>query len=344
MNGRETRARRASSPAARTYPCLAGLRTKPSDYEVTTTALLYYPDRGFEVKTPVWQHYVEHQRQGQLCSEQWDSFRDPAHTTYSSYVAERRDQEVFLDRAFALAPSPLAPELEPLLGFISALRFPLHGLQMTAAYVGALAPSGRISVAAAFQAADELRRVQRLCQWLSRSGRPLDALDALGRELWQAAPELQPLRRGVERLLVTYDWGVALIALNGVLKPLLEQLCFVRLAEVARRHREDVLAQTLTSLADDGRGHAAWFMALLRQLIAERPRNALVIAERLAEARPRFTEATCAVVELLGSVLGDAQERQRVTRELAAALEQHLAPLELGPDAGDEGRRRGVTA
>ena len=43
MNGRETRSRRASQPAPRTYPCLEQQRTKPTDYEVTTTALLYYP-------------------------------------------------------------------------------------------------------------------------------------------------------------------------------------------------------------------------------------------------------------------------------------------------------------
>ena len=42
------------------------------------------------------------------------------------------------------------------------LRYLYHGLQMLAAYVGQMAPSGRITIAAALQAADEMRRVHRI--------------------------------------------------------------------------------------------------------------------------------------------------------------------------------------
>ena len=150
MKPRELRAARAlgmGQPTRRTYLCLEGARKKPTDYQVTSTALLYYPARGFEVDTPVWRHYQEFQQRGQLQSERWDELEDPAHFTYSTYVAERRDQEAFLDRLLERPAEPLPPELGPLLGVLSALRFPLHGLQMVAAYVGALAPSGRITIA-----------------------------------------------------------------------------------------------------------------------------------------------------------------------------------------------------
>jgi hypothetical protein len=66
MKPRDIRAARATPPARRTYSCLEGARKKPTDYQVTSTALLYYPTRGFEVETPVWRHYVEHQQKG-LC-------------------------------------------------------------------------------------------------------------------------------------------------------------------------------------------------------------------------------------------------------------------------------------
>lgn len=331
MNGRDTRARRAPQPAARTYVCLEEQRKKPSDYEVTTTALLYYPARGFEVKTPVWDHYVEHQQRGMLGSQRWDSFRDPAHTTYTSYVAERRDQETFLDRLFERAPSALPNELEPLLGYVSAIRFPLHGLQMVAAYVGALAPSGRISVPAAFQAADELRRIQRLCQWLSRAGRPLAELDALGRELWQQSPELQPLRRSIEQLLVTYDWGAALVIMNGLIKPLFDRLWFSCLADLAREHREEVLEKTLHSLADDGRWHAAWFVELARLLTEESSENAQAISALLSEQYVGCVEAARAFTVGLGATLGDSKAQERVTRDLESSLGKHLAQLGLDP-------------
>jgi toluene monooxygenase system protein E len=324
MKPRELRAARAGEPARRTYLCLEGKRRKPSDYEVTSTALLYYPARGFEVDTPVWRHYLAYQRNGRLRSEHWDEFEDPAHTTYSSYVAERRDQEAFLDRLLERPPAPVARELRPLLGLFSALRFPLHGLQMTAAYVGALAPSGRITIPALFQAADEMRRVQRVCRWLSRSGVPAAELDALGRELWQQAPAFQPLRRLVERLLVTYDWGEALIALNGIIKPVFDRLWFEQLVVVAEQHHDEVLEKILSSLGDDGRWHEAWFVDLARLLHADRA-NARAFARAVDEFRPLLVQAVQALLPAFDGLLGDEGTRAYVWRELESALETHLS-------------------
>ena len=56
----------------------------------------------------------------------------------------------------------------------SPLRFPVHGLQMLAAYIGQMAPASRITNCAAFQAADELRRLQRIAyRTVQLSGPPL---------------------------------------------------------------------------------------------------------------------------------------------------------------------------
>ena len=327
MTPRELRAARAQNPARRSYWCLEASRKKPSDYEITTTALLYYPARGFEVKTPVWEHYVKYQQQGRLRSSNWEAFEDPAHTTYSTYVAERRDQEAFLDRLLERPSGPISQELRPLLGVLSALRFPLHGLQMVAAYVGALAPSGRISVTAAFQAADEMRRIQRICQWLSRSAVPSAQLDALGRELWQQAPAFQPLRRLLEELLVTYDWGEALIAMNGIIKPIFDRLWFEHLAGVAERHHDEVLEKILSSLGDDGRWHELWFVNLCHVAVASDAGNAEVISRCVSELRPRAALAAQALLPAFEGLLPDEGERKYVWRELDAALEAHLLKL-----------------
>ncbi len=324
MTPRELRALRAAGPVRRTYQCLEGARRKPSDYQVTSTALLYYPARGFEVETPVWQHYVEHQKNGQLQSSRWDQFEDPAEMTYSTYVAERRDQEAFLDRLLERPIDPVPKELQPLLGLVSALRFPLHGMQMVAAYVGALAPSGRITITAAFQAADELRRIQRLCQWLSRSGVPAAQLDAWGREKWQQGEALQPLRRLVEKLLVTYDWGEALIALNGVIKPIFDRLWFEHVAGVAERHHDEILEKILSSLGDDGRWHDAWFINFARLALASEGANADVFERVIGEYRPLVAQATQALLPAFGGLLGDEGTRAYVWRELDSSLDAHL--------------------
>lgn len=328
MTAREARSARVAGSARRTYLCLEGQRSKPSDYEITTTGLLYYPARGFEVETPVWQHYVQYQRGSLLSCPRWESFEDPEHTTYSTYVAKRRDQETFLDRLFEQPPRPLASGLRPLLAVLSALRFPLHGWQMTAAYVGSLAPSGRISVAALFQSADELRRIQRVCQWLSGSGLPIVELDALGRELWQQHAGFQPLRRACEELLVTYDWGEALIGLNGVIKPVFDRLVFEHLAGLAKRHDDELLEQTLKSLGEDGRWHEAWSGQLLSLVVESEPANAPVLASAIERFRRPVLEATHALLAAISDLLQDGGALLAAHDELKLALERRISALD----------------
>lgn len=333
MTPREIRAARAGA-LRRTYLCLEGLRRKPNDYEITSTALSYHPSRGFEVTTPTLAHYGA----SKLRSPCWDRFEDPALFTYASYVAERRDQEAFLERVLARPAQAPSKALAPLVGLLSALRFPLHGLQMVAAYVGAFAPSGRITIAAGLQAADELRRIQRLCHWLSRSGRSAPEVDALGRQIWQEDRHFQPLRRVVEELLVTYDWGQALVALGGVVKPLFDGLWLEQLARVAKRHDDEVLEQILLSLAEDGRWHRRWFVAFSRLALESDPENVRAMRGFVAELRPRASEAAQAMLAAGDGVFGDDAERARAWGELGVGLGAHLRSAGIVSDS-DGGQR-----
>lgn len=336
---REIRAARAVPPARRTYTCLEGARRKPTDYEVTSTALLYYPQRGFEVSSPTLRHYQAQQHESALRGVGWDSFEDPARLTYSGYVAERRDQEAFLDRLLERPIHGVAPALQPLVGLLSALRFALHGMQMAAAYVGAFAPSGRIAITAAFQAADELRRIQRVCQWLARSGKPCSELDALGRELWQQAPAFQPLRRLVEELLVTYDWGRALVALNGVIKPVFDRLWFEQVVGLAERHDDEILEKILSSLGDDGLWHETWFLAFAKLAAGQDPGNTAHMRHHVGALQPQVAHAAQALLPAFDGLLGDEGQRAYVWRELDAGLRAHLDKAGLLADESEEADR-----
>ncbi len=330
MKPRELRAARAVAPGRRTYWCLEGSQRKPTDYEVTSTALLYYPARGMAVETPTWQHYQSYQRSGRLRGEGWDSFEDPAHFTYSSYVAERRDQEVFLDRLLERPAVATSAELRPLLGLVSAWRFPLHGLQMASAYVGALAPSGRISIVAALQAADEMRRIQRLCQWLSRSDMEAFRLDGLGREMWQQSAAFQPLRRVVEELLVTWDWGEALVALNGVIKPIFDRLWFEQLVGSVKGH-DEVMEKILSSLGEDARWHESWFVAFSQLSLGRDEGNAAHMRGIVDRWRPRVALAAQALRPAFEGLLADAG-----WLELERSLSAHLARAGIGTGSNAE--------
>jgi toluene monooxygenase system protein E len=244
----------------RTYWHLASLGTKPTDYDIATSRLLYYPARGFEVTTPLSAWYRDYQTGSPLRADDWDAFRDPRETTYASYVELQRAKEAFVDGILAsgrsLPPSPTWRDT--LSRVLPAVRFPIHGLHMIAAYIGSMAPSGRIAIACAFQAADEVRRIQRFAYRM----RELELVDH-GRDHWEREPAWQPLRELVEKLLATRDWGEAFVALVLV-KTRFDDLFGTRFGELAHTSGDDVLANILYSLGEDASWHAAWTGELLR--------------------------------------------------------------------------------
>src|SRR5205085_2291814 len=111
--------------------------------------------------------------------------------------------------------------------------------------------------------------------------RQLQEVDAeFGRDaraVWQTDPAWQPWREVIERLLVTYDWGEALIALCFSIKPRFDELFGAQLAELARTSGDDALAHLLGSLAEDGKWHRAWSAELVRFALRDRPANRDII-------------------------------------------------------------------
>jgi len=158
---------RQDTAQKRTYWHLSDLGRKPTDYDIATSRLHYWTARGFEVKVPVSEWYERYQRGSELRCRDWEEWGDPRQTTYTTYTTMQRTREAFvnglLDSISDDYDRGLSPQWVALLNRVLApLRYPGHGLQMVAAYVGNMAPTARITIAATFQAADEMRRVQRL--------------------------------------------------------------------------------------------------------------------------------------------------------------------------------------
>jgi hypothetical protein len=274
--------------AMKTYWHLAAARKKPSDYEIASSRLLYYPGRGFEVRMPIARWYADHQAGSPLRCGDWDAFRDPRETTYTRYVELAQDRERFV--AGILAADRRPPATAWLAGagsWPAVLRYPCHALEMLAAYVGHLAPAGRIVIACAFQAGDELRRVERFAYRM----RQLDQTAGPSAAVWQRDAAWQPLREVVERLLVTYDWGEALIALCFAFKPRFDEVFGTELAAAARGAGDEALAHVLGSLGEDARWHRGWSAELIRHALRDRPANREVIASWLAKWDPWIERA-----------------------------------------------------
>ena len=284
----------------RTYWHLTDLGRKPTDYDIASTRLLYYPERGFETAVPLASWYRRYQHDSELVCHDWERFRDPRETTYSRYVELQRTKEAFVDGVLAAAEGSERDRLSPawlatLAELVPPLRYAVHGLQMVAAYIGSMAPSGRIVIASMLQAADETRRIERLAYRMRQLQYIDPSFGADARMRWETDPVWQPLRELIERLLVAYDWGEAFVALACAVKPRFDALFGTHLAELARRAGDDVFANVMFSLGEDCRWHREWTRALLDVALADRPENRAVIEGWIARWAPLAVRAVASL-------------------------------------------------
>src|SRR5262245_26496773 len=284
----------------RTYWHLEALKRRSTEYEIVSTGLLYYPGRGFEVETPVADWYRRHQKGSAFVLPDPDRFRDPRETTYTKYAAIQRDKEVYVDGLLeSIETTAVDRGLSPawirtLSRVLPPLRFPVHGLQMAAAYVGQMAPGSRITMAALFQSADEMRLIQRLAYRMRQIQETHPQFGHDSRTLWQEDPLWQPMRELVERLLVAYDWGEAFAGLNLVLKPMFDELFLIHFGALAARAGDAMLERILHSLHEDARWHREWSAALVRVALEERPENSDVLRGWIRRWHPQALRAVAA--------------------------------------------------
>ncbi|HWA72066.1 MAG TPA: hypothetical protein VG937_07030 [Polyangiaceae bacterium] len=292
--------------AQRTYWHLESARRVPTEYEIASSKLLYYDAaRGFEVATPIQEWHRKFGVHSALRVESWERFRDPFETTYTAYVDRQKERETFVDGLLRsidesdydqnLSRSWLAA-LEALW---PVLRYPCHGLMMVAAYLGQMAPESRLVIVHLFQSADELRRIQRIAYRMHQLRRVVPSFGEDSRKAWQTAPEWQPLRQVMETLLVTYDFGEALVTLDLVLKPMFDRLVTAELAKLAADNGDPRLGQLLFSLAEDSRGQREIAREIVRVACSDRAENRGVIEAFRARWQPRVREALAALTPLL---------------------------------------------
>ena len=162
---------------------------------------------------------------------------------------------------------------------LPVLRYSVHGLQMTAAYVGCMAPGGRIVVACLFQAADEMRRIQRLAYRMRQLQETHPGFGSESKSAWERNPHWQPLREVIEKLLVTYDWGEAFVALNLVLKLSFDQVFMLDYGGRAHARDEEVLHKILRSLYEDCAWHRDWSRAFVHMLVESEPKTAVLSSD-----------------------------------------------------------------
>ncbi len=285
----------------KTWSLLGDVRRKPTTYEIVTAKFHYHFRREpapFELDpdVPLNRWYLAHREGSPLMVDDWEGFRDPARLTYRDYVLQQDKHETYVDQLIdqheaAGSADALSPEwVSTLRSLLVPLRFPLHVLQMTAIYVGQMAPSSFITNCANFQAADELRRIQRIAYWTKvlANAHGDDLADtATARDPWVEGSEWQALRELLENLLIAYDWGEAFVALNLAVKPAIDEFVNGQLAEFSRQNGDEFLANLLTALRGDSDRSRDWTSALVTYATGRDPAMAGVIDSWADTWRPR---------------------------------------------------------
>src|SRR6202167_5489663 len=162
-------------PGRKAYSRLAAGRRVPLEYELVSTDLHYNHPMRFELPAanPVVAWYYRYREGSALQARDWERFSDPRRTTYRAYTVLQDGREDVIDGLLREVDDTgydrnLDQEWVRFLDrWYAPLRFPVHGLQMLAAYVAQMAPASRVTNCAAFQSADELRRVQQIAGTLA---------------------------------------------------------------------------------------------------------------------------------------------------------------------------------
>lgn len=291
-------------------------RRMPTEYELVSTRLVYDYPRNFELGegNPVAEWTYAHREDSNLQVQDWEVFADPRRTTYRGYNTLQNSKETVVDGLLReIDDSNYDAALsDEYLGFMhnvyAPLRYPCHGLEMLAAYCGHLAPASRIKNCGTFQAADEMRRLQRIAYrsvQLNTSRGGCDPAEHQG--IWENSEAFQPLRELIERALVAYDMGEALAVLHLVVKPHVDPLINEQIAGAAAAANGDRLLSAIHfSLNEDALWHRALSADLMKMIVADTPANKDILRGHYDNWKGHAAAAVDALAATLPGVDGAA--------------------------------------
>ncbi len=317
----------------RTWSAFGDLRKLPSEYEIVThdTNYTLRANRPAALEqnpsSPANLWFLTYRDGSPLRAESWLGFRDPDAVTYRGYVTAQSQQETMVagileEYAGAGRDATLRPGWRATLAALFApARFPLHGLQMCTAYLGQMAPSSYITNAAAFAAADLLRRVSLVAYRTRALERRFPELGfgTRERQRWEGDAPWQPARQAIELALTAYDWGECFVAVNLALRPALDDLLLRQLGEIARANGDDQTWLLLSNLDLDARRCRRWSAALARYALEQRPENAAVIGKWLGVWAPRADAAVAGLAPILAATPEHGRPEAEVVEGAAKA-------------------------
>jgi len=261
--------------------------------------------------------------------EDWEGYRDVRAYTYRRYVEDQKDREVYGDNLIDEFEARRHYEglsgdwLDFLADYYMPVRFPGHAAQMSAVYIGQMAPSAFVTNTFYFQMANEMRRVQRqayLAQVMAMdTGRPALADSARARASWTGGATWQGLREMVEKQLCAYDFGEAFASRQLVLRPIFDHLFNTEFARLADANGDNLLAM----LHDDFRIHDEAYAidntkGFVAYAVERGPGNDAVLRDLAAKWLPLGEAAARGIAEGFARAPGADSAEAILARTLAA--------------------------
>lgn len=263
----------------KTWSYLSKNRRRPSEYEIVSTGLHFStdnPDCPWELDPNIFMNrWFRQYREGSPVShDDWDGFRDPDELIYRTYNIIQDGQENYVDGLIKEFDGldhdqGLRPEWVDVLAKLYAPgRYLMHGLQMASAYMAKISPASTITNCATFQAADSLR-------WLSHIAYRTKQLSLVWpdygfvdneQDIWENAPHWQGFRELLEKALIAYDWGEAVVAVNLVLKPAVDEAFLRQMGHTARRYDDTLLGFMGDAQTIDSERSRRWTTALIQYM------------------------------------------------------------------------------
>lgn len=281
----------------RTWSHLADQRRKPSEYEIVSTKTLFTtgnPDAALELSPdlPMNKWIKRYRTDSRLQHPNWDAFRDPDGVVYRTYCTQRDSDEDYIDGLVSQYnelshDATLSPQWLAQLGrSYTPLRYLLHTTQMASAYLVTMAPASTIANCAVFQMSDQFRWVSRVAYRTAelRKTWPDAGFGSDERAYWENDAAWQGYRELMERLLATYDWGEAIIALDHVAMPAID-VAVRELGSHAQKQDDELTMLLAEAQLADAQRRERW-TAELTSFLESQPGNEAYIREVKARWSP----------------------------------------------------------
>ena len=316
----------------KTWSHLAARRRKPSEYEIVS-ANLHYNNRDanapYELDPNMFMNvwYKKNTFGTALKHPDWNAFRDPDEVIYRTYNMMQDGQEAYvfglLDQ-FNQREHDLSLDTRwagSLARMYTPSRYLFHTLQMASAYVGQVSPASTITNCNYFQMADSLR-------WLSHTAYrtkelstafPDKGFAADERQYWETDSVWQGFRELMEKALTVWDWGEAIMVINLVAKPAIEEAVLRKLGESARHNGDTLLGLITDAQLIDAARHRRWISALVKMAL-ETPGNQEIIKGWSEKWEPLADQAIEAYCAALPDVSDAANTAKTATRDFRRSL------------------------